>query len=69
MSALIDNQSWSLNDRVEALLATAEYEQGLGESSAMVLVGDIYVLREEAFVIDDGWGSRHYCAEPGSDPI
>lgn len=74
MSAQVDNQGWSLTDRVDVLLAQAEYERELdpelGESAAMmVLVGDVYVLREETVVIEDGWGKRRYTADLNEDPI
>lgn len=73
MSALAEVYDWTLGDRVDVLLAQAESERELdpelGEDAAMIYMGDIYVLREQAFDVEDGWGSRHYSEDLSRDPM
>ena len=73
MSALTEVHDWTLGDRVNVLLAQAESERehdpDLGEDAAMIYMGDVYVLREQAVVVEDGWGSRHYSEDLSRDPL
>ena len=73
MSALADVYDWTLGDRVDVLLAQAECEReldpDLGEDAAMIYMGDVYVLREQAVIVEDGWGLRHYTEDLNSDPL
>jgi len=39
------------------------------EAAEMVYIGDVYVLREPATLLDEGWGSRHYVADLEDDPL
>lgn len=49
--------------------AVCEQDAELCEAAAMVLVGDVYVLREGAPVCEDGWGRRCYVCGTGKDPL
>ncbi|MDH5634158.1 MAG: hypothetical protein OEZ10_14400 [Gammaproteobacteria bacterium] len=74
MSAILEAQHWSLADRVDVMLALAETETEFdpelrGEDAAMIFMGDVYVLRDDPVVTEDGWGKRHYTADWGKDPL
>ena len=44
-------------------------DPGMCEAAEMVYIGDVYVLREPAAALDEGWGSRHYVADLEDDPL
>lgn len=62
-----------LLDRVGEMVTQAqtvcETDPDLCESATMVLVGDIYSLRERLEDSDSSWGGRCYTCDPGQDPL
>lgn len=59
------NLTTSLVERVNRLISrAAEEHPGMPEVAAMVYVGDVYVLREQAERRQsDGWGRHSYVAD------
>lgn len=66
------NLTSSLVTKINALIKQAESAHpGMSEVAAMVYVGDVYALREQApRQHADGWGRYHYsCDTTGCKPL
>lgn len=65
--------SYGVVERMDGLVQQAEtvceLDPDMCEAAAMVLVGDVYALREDTPVCEDGWGRRCYVCGTGKDPL
>lgn len=62
-----------LVDRVRQMFSQTESicqgDSEIDEAAAMVLIGDVYALREPIAEEKSGWGSRCYVCDAGCDPL